>query len=446
MRTEALLVIALAACHGNSSNLGGDGGTADTTANADAAPVMGFVTITARTQLGDGAADPTAIVIFTNPAGAVLSTATVDETGTTSATVPAGSDVTVLQVSTDPNNLARKTEHLTTIRGVQPGDQLVTGKPKDPNYKAGATDNMTATWTPLQSSAEPSILIACAEGGPNGTSTGPLNLTFHASCTTPTFDLLMLQGNTSGVGMYVWVTGQAHSAGGTFAIPNTWAPMQQTSTPIMDSSGTHLASSVKLSHVIDGAAMQIEQVAPPPAATAIALYYAPIAAPTAIEAMQSGGPYGTMHRWVTVTTGSPAGTPVDLSALPIPDVTHVAQDLTAVSWNQSGPGSPVARVVIWTGSWTDANAIQHSAQWEILEPATGSSTHLFALPSMYAGDDPAASNAQVTGSAVTYVAYDSVTTYDAARAAGLVIGDVESFALGTDHVGHSTVTPSFQPP
>jgi hypothetical protein len=444
MRTEALLVLAIAGCHGNGDSSPSDAAAIGDDASADAAPVTGLVTVTARTQIGDGAPDPTAIVIFTSPGGAVLATATVDANGKASATVAEGSDVTVLQVTTDPNNLARKNEHLTTIRGVKSGDQLVTGKAKDPSYKAGTTDNMTATWTPLQAAAEPSILMACADGAPNGTSTGPLNLTFHASCTTPTFDLLMLQGDMASVENYIWVSGQAHSAGGSFAIPDSWAPAPTTSTTIVDSSGTHLAASVKLSQVIGGAAMGIEQG--PPTASMVSLHYAPIAVPTLLEAIQSGGPYGTMHRWVTLTTGSPATTQIDLSALPLPGVTHVVQDETSVTWSQSGSGSPDARVVFWAGSWTDANAIQHAAQWEILEPPSGTSTHLFPLPSAYAGEDPAASGAQVQGSSVTYVDFDNITSYDAVRAAGIAIGDVESYALATDHVAHSAVTPSFQPP
>jgi hypothetical protein len=404
------------------------------------------VTITARTQVGDGAVDPTAVVIFTSPAGSVLTTMMADANGQASATVPAGSDVTVLQVTTDPTNLAHQREHLTTIRAVMPGDQLVAGRAKDPNYKAGATDNMTATWTPLQAAAEPSLLAVCLDGGPNGTSTGPLNLTFHASCTTPTFDLLMIQPDMASVANYIWVTGQAHSAGGSFAIPNTWAPLAQMSTMVVDSSGTHLAASIELSQVIDGVAMGVEGAAMPMMHDPVTLHYAPIAVPTQLEVIQGGFPPATMHRWVALTTGTPAIAQIDLGAQPLPNVTHVVQDDTSVTWNQSGSGSADARVVFWAASWTDANAIQHDAQWEILEPPTGTSTHVFALPSAYAADDPAASGAQVQGSSVTYVDYDTITSYDAVRAAGVAIGDVESYAHATDHVAHSAVTPSFQPP
>lgn len=399
------------------------------------APASTSVAITAYTFKGDGAPDPTAIAIFSDASGATIQHGLVDADGHAQCDLADGGSITVLQVTHDPTNLALVTDHLTSFRDVAPGDHLVVGRTRDPAYRAGATDAMTLSYTPLSSSSGPYIYAQCVDGGSGN---GPLTLTFHASCETPAFDLLLFADDTSGVRNYIWRPGVAHVASGTIAIPNTWQPIARTATTVTNArTGALLA--VELDVVLGGTAFLVDSANTPP----FALAFAPVATPTLLTAWQTQG-VKTIDRQVVVTTGSPMAVAIDMASLPLPAPAQARQNAAGLTWTETVGGNPDARAIVWSSTWIDGNQANHSAVWQIIEkPTPATSATLPALPTDYAEDDPTFADPQrsghVTGAAIFYVDYDNLDGYAAARAAGASIIDIESQFLSIDHRAHYTV-------
>jgi hypothetical protein len=437
MRARRVAVIALcAACHHGGSNAP----DASTDATPDALPT-GPVDVTVYTGTG-GILDPTAIAIFIDPSGATIQHGKVDANGHAHAEVPAGSTLTVLQAHDDPTSMYRRYEQLTTIRSIAPGDQLVVGKaPPDPNYRAGTTDGMTATYTALDPMSGPYIMIACADGF---ASNGQLSLTFHQSCETPTFDLLTLSDSTTHSRYYVWQPGLQRIPGGSFVIPDTWQPVPHSMTTIENTS-PNASLGVELDAVIDGAAMRLDtgyNATPPAGTNTFSLMFAPTEGPFEVLVKLSQG-IDIVEEHVAVTIGSPATT-LDMAELPLPMASHVMQSATGVTWMESGAGAPDARAIVWGGSWVDGNTVEHDVSWVILEsPEASGSSQLVPLPPDYARDDPTvmdpARTMHVQGASVFYVDYDNLDGYAAARAVGSEVIDVESEFLAVDHRAHMTV-------
>lgn len=430
----------VAGCHGGSSgNLQSDGPIADApepvAPDASTDAMLGTVSVTVYTWIGDGAIDPTAVAIFYDGAGNVLQDGTVDAQGVAYGDVPDGGSVTVLQAHTDPMDLTQRFDRFSTIRGLKTGDHLIIGVLSNPTFKSGATDTMTANYTALDPASGPSFLLACADA--DSTNAGaPYTFTFYATCETPTFDLLTLDSG-NGMTEYEWQPGLTRTPNGSITVPNTWTPLSHTANALTNTAGNY-ALGVSLSHVVGGVPFLIDQAylpAPTVGENDVSFRYAPVPTPMRFTALLNEGP-AALERQVVVTTGSPATTTMDLAALPLPVPTHVTQTATGVTWMQVDQGTPDARFVTWSAMWSDANHVVHSAVWEILEPAVGTTSSLTSVPTMYANEDP--TGAQLRGGSVFYVDYDNLAGYDAARPKGFSLEDVESSELDVDHVARST--------
>jgi hypothetical protein len=167
----------------------------------------------------------------------------------------------------------------------------------------------------------------------------------------------------------------------------------------------------------------------------MSLLYAPISAPTQIEAAFGQG-IGLFERYVVVTSSGGAVT-IDWATLPVPRATNVQQTSEGLTWSQAAPAAGDARVLNWASQWTDSNQVQHNAYWEVLEPATGgNSEHLPSLPGAYAEDDPTVHVGTLRAGSVWYVDYDNLTDYQAVKPNGVEVMWAEMRMLTTPHRAH----------
>jgi hypothetical protein len=442
------LVLLLAACSG------GGGGGGSHTDDAPAPPIVdassdappdadesGRVDVTAYTFDLDGLPDPAAIVIFRDPSDHVVQHGPVDAQGHAHANLPQGGSVTVLQPKTDPQNVFYRYERITTIRAVEPGDQLFSGRTKTTIARTGAYDTMYASYTSINAAAGPYFLTACASPDGSGPPPYPRPFYFWASCKQPTFDLLALadDANTN-TRKFVWLDDVQLVPGGSFTIPNTWQAMSTHTTTFLNTP-PNVSVGARLSTVIDGVAYELDSksVTAPPATSSLSLLYAPISAPLVINA-GLGQSFYTLARYVIVTSGSPATTTVDWATLPVPRATNVTQNSEAVMWSLAAPVGGDARVVTWAAQWTDGNNVTHTAYEEVLEPVSGgNSSSMPTLPTAYADDDPMVHITTLRGASVTYFDYDHLADYHAVKPHGVEAFVVENRFLTTPHRVHVTI-------
>ncbi|MBA3465536.1 MAG: hypothetical protein H0T46_36725 [Deltaproteobacteria bacterium] len=434
----------MAACDGGSALPDGaiDAGPAsDSAVDASFAPVD----VTVRSWTGDGLADATATVVFLDPSGAVTSQVSCDAQGHASAPIVAGGSVIVIQSTKDPTNLARQYERLTQIRGVKPGDELLVGRSKKADNRRGITSVMSASYNLLpQPSGGPYLAIGCADTS-SGNAGAPITLTFHDSCVTPTFDMLSLQDGGSPLARhYVWQQGLPYAPGTTVTIPNTWQPIGQNTTTVLNTPGGLTRVFAQLDAVINGVPREIDRrgVETPPSGTnTIPLRYAPISTPTLVTASTVRG-IEIPERQARLVTGNASSVTVDLAELPLPSIGVVTPNQMGMTWSESGTGNPDARIFHWAASWTDNNQVTHEALWEIMEPTdSGRTLVLPSLPPAFASHDPTVildplRPPMIRTAGVSYIDYDNIADYDAARPHGAELRDVGARFLSTPHAAH----------
>jgi len=424
--TTALLV----ACHGNSGH-STDSGAIDTPADARST----IVDVTVLTSTGDGAPDPTAIAVFTDHNGTVISAGMVDSNGHASAELPDGGDLTVLQ-AVDESGAPRRQDRLTTILGVVGGDQLVLGVPPDPAHRGGTETTMMFDYTPINTSMPPALFAACPDFGVNQST---ITLGFYASCVTPKFDLLLLQDSMSAGRFYDWQPDNVYSAGDHFTMPDNWLAIGHNTTTFTNIPANLPNVAAELDVVIGGRKMRLDLETlqlPAPGNGTLSLEYVPEVRPMSI-AVRYGNGINYVETHVLATTSVPDPASFDLAELPLPHLTKVMPAADGVAWSESRAGAPDARLVTWFGSWTAAG-VGHDAVWLVEDDGSArAGITLPSLPAAYAADDPTTNSPTVGGASVLYFDYDNLDGYDAARPHGPALQDIESHLLDVDHRAHS---------
>jgi hypothetical protein len=459
-----------AACCALASCKGGNGDSvSDATPTIDApavpevdAPIggaidaseVGRVDLKVLSYTGDGAPNPQSFAIFMDETGAVVQNGVVDANGDAHASLPGGGAVTVLQIFIDHAAGDAHQETITTIKGVKPGDHLLVGSPKSPTYFGGSSDTMTADITlPAQTNVA-SLLTPCGSVHPHSPPDGTATLTFFDSCSTPTFDMLSLAQDTSSVVRYVWQSGVSHTPDGTVSVPDAWQPMAH-STTTLEHVPAGLQRVAAFEYVLVGRVpteMDRQAVELPPAGTnAVSLQYPPNTTDGTVLSVQTVQGIAVLERMAMITHASPASLTIDFARLPVTKVTgRPTQTATGAIWTQASNGAPDARFVDWSAHWADPSGVNHNVSWRVMEDPQGpAGTSLPPLPADYAIDDPAKADdpsmepnpLHLTGASVTYVDYDNLAGYDAARPYGMSLTRVDAAIIGVDYLAHASFSP-----
>jgi hypothetical protein len=182
-----------------------------------------------------------------------------------------------------------------------------------------------------------------------------------------------------------------------------------------------------------------------PAAPTSLHNWAPGAGRGAVAKIRRGGDPVLDHHTIVDPTAVSTMT-IDLDALPLPVVAQrPAQATQSITWVEQGAPAGDARFVNWRAEFTSATEMTQFFWTTMENPLTGSgTTELLQLPEEYADIDPTrifpvALN--LTGSFVSYVDYSDVDGYDAARAFGPLLFEIEGAVLDGARHAHRTMSP-----
>jgi hypothetical protein len=445
-----LWLVGVIACSGSPDPTAMPDATTDGGGQPDAAVDTGSsanqVDLEVLTTTGDGLPDPDAIAVFYDPSGAVVAHGQVGADGRVHAELPDGGSVTVLQIRVEPN--FDRTDFLTTIRGIAPGDQLVVGKARRGDVFTGDIDHMAMAFTPVSAS---STMIATACGGGTSSPNGQASLEFHASCATPTFDILAIGDRTGGERDFIWQTGNAHVPGSSLVLANTWMPVSPLALTV-ENVPPNLQRVASRLHVRVGLApFELDSTAvelPAPGTNTMSLRDPSGAGDGTQVTVFTVVGIKTLERFERMLAPGAASATVDLAALPLPQVVGVPlQTPTGATWTETPAGTPDARIVEWSTAWRDVgNNIGHRATWTVVdEPGAPTELVLQSLPAAYYHDDPMQQGnltfdqPGARGAAVFYVDYDNLDGYAAARRFGPDVVDIERTLVDVPHLAHVRV-------
>ena len=450
MRSAAglVMVLGVGACGG-----GGGGSDAsespadaphggDASGSADASLVAGRVDVVVRGNLGDGAPDPTAIAIFTDPSGATVQHGVVDAEGRAHAELLPHGSVTVLQISQDEGSFSRYV-NLITIRDVAPGDVLEVGNPRRPDFHPEPpAATMIANVVRPPGTTQSDAVATCL--GSTGTGTfDEYLLRFWDSCASGTFDLLAFAYNTDPPAQYyLWkgatpIEDEAH-----VTIDGTWQTPRTTTLTVENFPGQHYLGAGIGAYfgplLVSIGGGSFGQNPPPPGTQQLVMRYIPEAGPRwRTHVVLSAG---LVRRQEYFRFGPAPGTAftVDLASLPLPIVSgFVHQTKTGGTWSEAYAGNPDWRSVRWLAHWTDPDGITHSLYWEFDEPPqSGAALALPSLPVEYAAEDPTALDPDylhLDDAGVTYVDYTNLDGYAEAREYGPHLRWVDVNFADVDH-------------
>jgi hypothetical protein len=365
-------------------------------------------------------ADVSAIAIFQDPVGAAVAEGMVDANGHAQADLPLGGSVTVIRI-TDSTQLDRDIS-LTTIRGVQPGDEITVGETARQGRVGASDSTMTVQFTPRAAGDSYTFFTSCGGASVGQGSSTPLG--FMDSCHGASFDLLSVASNSNEdpAAGYVFQTGIPYAAGGSVTVPDTWSPLG-TFTATLTHVPADLAT-LRYSHSIvlgeAGAAFFDGALANPAAGTVqVTLPSPPVG--TGTGTLADFFLYSALGGSQVVSVRRPdatASVDIDL-AHDLPWIVGPATGtITGASWDQRDGAAPDARLVSWRGRWSDGTRT-NVVTWVIEDGEHTTSVTLPSLPDSYAAYDPTrASGVTVETPTVSYVDVDVLDGYDAARGYG----------------------------
>ncbi len=395
---------------------GSDGGGTGTT----------LVQLTVLSTSLDGQPDTGAIAVFQDPSGAAIADGLVDAAGRAQADMPAGGSITVIRV-VDPSSTERDVA-MTTIRGVQPGDQITVGSTASPASFTGGSSMMTASFTPFAANYTYMFYTTCGGVGGSGSS---VQLPFVDSCHGASFDLLSVATSTTDPPdvRYIYQTGLTYAANGSVTVPDSWSSMASF-TATLTNVPANLAD-VGLTHAtllgkISAAPVSNSVTQPSPGVVAEMTSYPPSVGNGALVSLVMHNTNASGFQTVDVRTQAVAATlGIDLAQQALPWLVGTPTGtLTGASWDQLEGGAPDVRLVTWSGHWTDG-ARTVFVNWTLEDGEHATSVALPALPAKYAAYDPGkASGVTVSPPpSVRYLDYDVLDGYDAARRYGPNLGD-----------------------
>ncbi|HEX8114190.1 MAG TPA: hypothetical protein VF516_40955 [Kofleriaceae bacterium] len=394
---------------------GSDGGGTGTTR----------VQLTVLSTVLDGQPDTGAIAVFQDPSGTMVGDGLVDAAGHAQADMPAGGSITVIRV-VDPSDTARDVA-MTTIRGVQPGDSITVGSTASPAAFTGGSSTMTASFTPFAANYTYMFYTTCGGVGGSG---GTTQLAFVDGCHGATFDLLSVATSTTDPPdvRYIYQTGLTYAANGAVTVPNTWSSMASFTATLTNVPGN--LSDLELTHAtllgkIAAAPVTTGVTSPSAGVVAATTSYPPAVGNGAITTLALHNSNASGFQTLEVRTQTVAATlGIDLAQQALPWLVGAPTGtLTGASWDQLEGGAPDVRLVTWNGHWTDGVRTVF-VSWTFEDGEHTTSIALPALPAKYAAYDPGkASGVVVARPAVTYLDYDALDGYDAARRYGPNLGD-----------------------
>ena len=441
----AALVLIIAACSGGSNQLSPDGSSPMTDGNPDGPDEAQRVEVTVE-PLNFGTLDPT-IVVFYDDTDAVVSHGAVDAGGHAHGYLPLGGSVTALRSSL----AGHRTISLVNIRHIQPGDQLTFDISSQEEVHTGAEDVMTATYTPPASGGDFAVYRPCGQTGLiNNQPNAPLLLHFFESCTTTTFDMLLV--STGAPRQFLWMPDIPYSGGGNFTVPNSWQP-----TGTLEATFTNLPTAPA-----QIAAFVSLLVGPMRVAMNTGTFQLSSSSPSfSTPAWPTGGGPGTTllaylgpttHPDARMVVDPSAGSTItmDTTALPLPtfpDDELPTQTVEGASWNQSGTPAGDLRQVTWAARYVGANQIQNDFFVNVFDdPTTPTTMHILPLPDDYADRDPTKVlpvALELVGTVVNYIDYGNLAGYADARMHAMRYSTVENSYMNGATTAHSTTSRSF---
>lgn len=388
------------------------------------------VEITVYSRAGDGALSTTAQVFFADPDGTWVKEMTVDAKGVAFAYLPEGGSVTVLE---------RSALSLTTIRGVKPGDKLMAGRTFRRFERVGAELHMQPSIT-LPPGATLANLYGTCLGGTN------VSAFLYSACVTPTFGALAIASHSEG-DQYLFQPDNTFEVDGPLVLTGTFQP---TLTPVVAVSGLRTdVTFVTLQNyaIFDNAPIEVGRadLAPSPGGSLEhAMRYTPLAGHTSmllVSTWEANGRAPSMHH-VAVSASPAVPTTLDAAAHPLPRFVEPKTYPRALTWTESGSGTPDARFVQWDVQWINTQNHTLSVRWEVMEPATEDMKSLLpSLPPAYDLEDPSAPGIELLFIEATpaYVDYDNLAGYDDARPYGFQLREIDRMLLEVEHTAHRSL-------
>jgi hypothetical protein len=382
-------------------------------AGVDAPPAL--VKVTVLTYAADGAPDVAAQMVFQDPAGNVVFEGPVDAMGKLEAMLPTGGTVTEVRIVSDTPTLLRA--EITTITGVEPGDDLTFGVAARATIaNQGGQTTMSASYAPSPGATSHLFFTTC--GTSSAGTTSPVTLVFRDSCHGPTFDLVgIAQGGTVTTPRYVRLTGINHVNGQSFTIPGGFVTMSNFAVNVQNVPAEVSSMSVSRSSMLDHAAVGTQSVFlgdPPAGAVATTLPYAPAVgtrAEVSLSMARSDAPGSQVHAVHTATVASSID--LDLDRQRVPWLSGRGATPTGATWTTAVPGDvPDGMVTTWTGRWVIGSRTT-IVTWRIAHAPSATGISLPRLSPAHAAVDPQAQAVEVTPTtgSVLAVNYDVIDGY-----------------------------------
>ncbi len=373
------------------------------------------VKVTVLSQLADGAPDATSKVLFQDPAGAVVFEGPVDAMGKIEAMLPAGGTVTEVRILSDSATLLRA--DITTIMGVEPGDDLTFGLKARPTItNQGGQTSMSASFTPVAGATSHIFFTTC--GSFSAGTTSPVTLTFRDSCHGPTFDLVgVATGTQLSTPRYIRLTNVNHENGQSFTIPGIFLSMSDFTVNALNVPAEISNLIVSRSSMLGHAAVATRTLSagdPGAGTVSVPVPYPPLVGTRSEVVLQlsRAGALGTqLHEMHTAALAS--SVEVDLGRQQVPWLSAIMLSPTGVSWTEAVPGgAPDGMLTTWNGRWVIGNRTT-AVTWRIAHPPSAAGISLPRLSTTHAAVDPQAQTVPVspTSGTVTAVDYDVLVGY-----------------------------------
>jgi hypothetical protein len=349
---------------------------------------------------------------------------------------PAGGMVTVLQVAAG----ATTQDTITTVRGVQPGDDIRVGTPPSAIAAGSSSATMSASVPATASGTTPTFDFECGTAAVAGTTA---TFTFPSTCQPSTFDVLGIGVAPAGGSSFFYEPSLTFASGSSFALTQTWQPVGASTVTITNGPADLAAIDAAVTIFVGELPFPIEHesIASPAAGSATVALHDTMSvvalraslAVTQLAGTGAGVPVDEVVKFATADVIAMDQT-LDATTLPVQTPTGVAQSADGATWTATGSGGDV-RLVSWRASFGS-----HQALWNVVEPADDAvSSTLPGLPAAYASDDPTATTATLGGATVSYLAFTNLLNYEVARASAGAVVDYALGVSGDDHTVHASI-------
>jgi hypothetical protein len=426
-RLGLLLATVVPACDCNG---GGGAGAIDAAismdAQVDAASGSVRVTVLKRDRTGD--VDPTARVVFLDPNGTVLADKPVDPNGVAQTEMPDGGELLVIRVQEEPG---QRRADITSVRGVQPGDDLIAGRLRWPGLIAGTQTSMNATFSSIgpYEYSEYRFHTACGTV-PGVDDIASVSLPLFPSCHDATFGLLAVAPTyDNAVPRFSWayVPDVTYVENGQIQLP-TWTAMQDFTVTLSGLPMNMYMGALLHWSIIDD--MPLAQTMPsefpttvsPGVEQATCEYAAGVGAGSYVKVFVQDFEHGTsqvVHE--RVLHSSPDGLAFQYGSSQLPQIITLPDSTgTGARWTEIGTNQSDMRVVYWQGTWADGPTAV-DVRWTIIDDgATAGSVDITALPPTYSKVDARLATDVVYDfpggqPSVYYVDYTHITSFAEAR-------------------------------